>query len=129
MRPSFDDPAWAPLLPRTALQPDTRHVFEIPEGETIAWVRVDAFPDGGMARLRCNGSVDPAARGRAGQRWFNALTDGHALACLQDAGVPPDAAAAVVRARPLTEAWVRSASPELAGAAGATLARILEGAR
>ena len=127
-RPAFDDPGWAPLLPRTALQPDTRHVFEIVSAETIEWVRVDAFPDGGLARLRLHGAVDPAARRRAGHRWFNALPGEQALACLEAGGVPPDAAAAVVSARPLSDPWRRSLTPELKAAAGAILARILEGA-
>jgi allantoicase len=126
--PSSDDPGWVPLLPRTALQPDTRHVFEVLEGEAIGWVRVDTFPDGGLARVRLIGSIDAAARTRAGYRWFNALPDGHALACLHSAGVPPDAAVAVVGARPLTDAWHRSAAPEFAAATRSVLARILEGA-
>jgi allantoicase len=126
--PSPDDPGWVPLLARTALQPDTRHVFEILEGEVVGWVRVDAFPDGGLARLRLLGSIAPAARSRAGRRWFNALPEGHALATLQSAGVPLTAAAAVVRARPLNDDWQRSVDPELAATTHAPLARILDGA-
>ncbi len=128
--PSFDDPGWTSLLHRTPLQPDTRHVFDVLDGETIEWVRLDAFPDGGLARLRLIGSVDPVARRRAGYRWFNALADRHALACLQSGGVPSEAAAAVVAARPLTDASHRawSASPEFA-AARSVLARILDGTR
>jgi allantoicase len=128
-RPPADDPGWVPLLPRTALQPDTRHVFEIRESEVVGWARVDAFPDGGLGRLRLLGAVDPAARRGAGRRWFNALPDGQALAALQSAGVAPDAAAAVVGARPLDDDWPRSVAPELAAAAHAPLARILDGTR
>jgi allantoicase len=127
--PAFDGPGWVPLLPVTALQPDTRHVFEVLEAGPIGWVRIDAFPDGGLARLRLIGPVDPAARTRAGYRWFNALPDGHALAALQLAGASLDDAVAVVRARPLTDAWERDLAPELTGATGSVLARILEGAR
>jgi allantoicase len=125
--PAPDDPGWGPLLPRTALQPDTRHVFEILNGEPIEWVRLDAFPDGGLARLRLIGSIDTAARSRAGYRWFNALPDQHALACLQSGGAPSDAAVAVVQARPLTEGWLQAAPDELATAARPVLTRILHG--
>lgn len=125
--PSFDDPGWTSLLARTALQPDTRHVFDVLDAGAIEWARLDAFPDGGLARLRLIGSVAPAARSRAGYRWFNALPAGHALTCLATGGVPADAAAAIVRARPLTDEWHRSGSPEFAAAVGSVLARILDG--
>ena len=62
--PSLGDPSWVPLLPRTPLQPDTLHVFEVLGGEAIGWARIDAFPDGGLARLRLIGSVDPGGRTR-----------------------------------------------------------------
>jgi allantoicase len=128
-RPSFDDPGWVSLLPRAALQPDTRHVFEPLDGEVIRWARADAFPDGGLARLRLLGSIDPAARRRAGQRWFNALPDGHAMSTHQSVGLSRDAAAAVVSARPLQDDWKRSADAELATTTHAALARILDGVR
>lgn len=128
-RPSLENPGWVSLLPTTALQPDTRHVFDVLEAGAIEWVRLDAFPDGGLARLRLLGPVDQAGRTRAGYRWFNALPAGRALTCLACAGVPADAAAAVVKSRPLTDEWRRSCSPELAAAAGNVLARILDGRR
>jgi allantoicase len=43
------------LLPRTRLQPDTRHRFLIDGGVAAAQVRLDVYPDGGMARLRLLG--------------------------------------------------------------------------
>ena len=125
--PALDDAGWVPLLPRTVLQPDTRHLFEVLNGEPIEWVRLDAFPDGGLARLRLIGSIDPGARSRAGYRWFNALPDGYALACLQSGGVAPDVAAAVVNARPLTEGWPQAGSWELTAATRSVLTRILGG--
>ncbi|MFD4644008.1 allantoicase [Lentzea sp. NPDC058436] len=50
-----DPDAWFDLLPRTRLQPDTRHRFLVPETEATA-VRLDIYPDGGMARLRILGT-------------------------------------------------------------------------
>ncbi|WP_163505636.1 allantoicase [Fodinicola acaciae] len=50
------------LLPRTRLQPDTRHRFLLDSAEVVSEVRMDVFPDGGMARLRLIGAIaDPAA--------------------------------------------------------------------
>jgi allantoicase len=127
--PAFDDPDWVALLPRTALQPDTRHVFEVLDAGAIGWVRADAFPDGGLARLRLLGSIDSAARRQAGERWFNALPYGHALSTLQHAGLSRDAAAVVVSARPLSRDWQTSAGPELEDTTRSVLARILDGTR
>jgi len=94
---------WRPILPRQDIQPDTIHLFELADDQPTGWVRLDAFPDGGLARLRLVGSVEPGARRQAGYRWFNALPDDQAVACLEATGVPPGAAAAaLVGARPLT---------------------------
>jgi allantoicase len=49
--------AWSPLLPRTDLRPDTRHRFPL-RTEPVTHVRLDIYPDGGMARLRLHGHLD-----------------------------------------------------------------------
>ena len=102
--PPVDSPRWQPLLARTPLQPDTQHVFPVARNESIRWVRLDAFPDGGVSRLRLLGRVDAAARRQAGYDWFNALPASQARHCLVDAALPPDLAAALVAERPLSEA-------------------------
>ena len=45
------------MLPRTPLQPDTRHRFEdeVKEVGDVAYARLNIFPDGGIARLRLFG--------------------------------------------------------------------------
>jgi allantoicase len=48
---------WMVLLGRTPLQPDTRHRFLIDGAKPATYVRLDSFPDGGIARLRLWGSV------------------------------------------------------------------------
>jgi allantoicase len=48
---------WVVLLGRTPLQPDTRHRFLIDDAKPATHVRLDSFPDGGIARLRLWGSV------------------------------------------------------------------------
>ncbi|WP_306214887.1 allantoicase [Actinoplanes sp. RD1] len=58
----LDDPAdWFELLPQVRLNPDTRHRFAIPVVPTATHVRLDIFPDGGMARLRLHGRADGPA--------------------------------------------------------------------
>jgi allantoicase len=46
---------WVELLPRTRLQPDTRHRFRLDSTAVVDEVRLDVYPDGGMARLRLFG--------------------------------------------------------------------------
>ncbi|TFV75009.1 allantoicase [Blastococcus sp. CT_GayMR19] len=91
-----------PLLPRTRLQPDTRHRFVLASAPGVERVRLDVFPDGGMARLRLWGRPTAAGRSALGRRWFDALPEVQALEVLGSAGVPPDEAGRLVGARPLT---------------------------
>lgn len=60
---------WVPLLARTPLQPDTRHRFVLPDGPEAARVRLDVFPDGGMARLRLYGKLSKAGKAAIAERW------------------------------------------------------------
>jgi allantoicase len=103
--PPAGSPAWRPLLGRTRLQPDTRHEFASQCDEPVGAVRLDAFPDGGLSRVRLIGSIDPAARRAAGYRWFNALPAAQAVQCLTGAGLEPGLAAGLAGRRPLTAGW------------------------
>ena len=103
--PSAGSPAWRALLGRTRLQPDTRHEFASQCDESVGAVRLDAFPDGGLSRVRLIGRIDPAARRAAGYRWFNALPAAQAEQCLTGAGLEPGLAAGLARRRPLAEGW------------------------
>ena len=47
-------------------------------------MRLDIYPDGGMARLRLWGRLSPAGREALVARWYDALPDGFARA------LPPD---------------------------------------
>jgi allantoicase len=104
--PPAGSPDWEPLLPRTRLQPDTRHVLAVSYPGPVASVRIDAFPDGGLSRVRVIGSIDPAARRQAGYRWVNSLPPGQAVRCLTGAGLRPDLAGDVASQRPLTGTWL-----------------------
>jgi allantoicase len=115
-------------LPRTRLQPDTRHVLAVSHPGPVASVRIDAFPDGGLSRVRVIGSLTPAARSQAGYTWLNSLPQAQAVACLVAAGLAPALAADVATQRPLTPAWL--AEPGRRGLRDAdltVLASILDG--
>jgi allantoicase len=90
------------ILPRTRLQPDTRHRFVIDDAAGVERVRLDVYPDGGMARLRLWGRPTAAGRAAVGRRWFDGLPDVQALEALGSIGVPPQVAGRLVGARPLT---------------------------
>ena len=89
------------LLPRTRLQPDTRHRFRVGGAPEVAAVRVDVYPDGGMARVRMWGQLSVAGREALLVRWYDALPGEHARAVLrQEAGLGAEEAAAAVARRP-----------------------------
>jgi allantoicase len=105
------DPAtWMELLPRVRLQPDTRHRFLVDDVGSATHVRLDVYPDGGLARLRLWGQLTVTQLGELTLRWFNLLPPGHAQAVLTT-GIPGHAGAAVrvvdaerlVAARPLAD--------------------------
>lgn len=58
LRGTLDQQEWFDLLPETPLRPDTRHRFPIVTDRPAAHVRLDIYPDGGMARLRLLGRPD-----------------------------------------------------------------------
>ncbi|HEY5856665.1 MAG TPA: allantoicase [Aldersonia sp.] len=60
---------WTELLPRTDLQPDTRHRFRTDSDVPVSEVRLDIFPDGGMARLRLYGKLTDAALAEFERAW------------------------------------------------------------
>ena len=90
------------LLPRTRLQPDTRHRFVLDPAAPVERVRLDVLPDGGMARLRLWGRPSAAGRAALGRRWFDALPDVQQLEVLRSVGVPAEEAGRLI-GRPLPE--------------------------
>src|SRR5215469_702979 len=92
-------PGSAGLLPRTRLQPDTVHRFPVDGGAEVTSVRLDVYPDGGMARLRLPAELTAAAREQLALRWFNLLPQAQAAAVLAAAG---DTRRTTLAARPLT---------------------------
>ncbi|MDX6743552.1 allantoicase [Actinocorallia sp. A-T 12471] len=62
------------LLEPVRLQPDTRHRFRVSSERPVDAVRLDIFPDGGMARFRLYGTLPPESRAGLTARW-NALQE------------------------------------------------------
>jgi len=92
---------WTELVPKTRLQPDTRHFFRIGQDAPVSQVRLDVYPDGGLARFRVNGEVDDAALHAAVVRWLDVLPEAHAVQVLtDDAGLSAEKAQALVGKRP-----------------------------
>jgi allantoicase len=97
-----DPAAWTELLARTRLLPDTRHRFRLDGGAEVTHVRLDVFPDGGMARVRLLGDLTGQARADLGLRWLNLLPEGHARQVLaDDGGLAAGEADRLASARPL----------------------------
>ncbi len=107
-----------PLLPRTRLQPDTRHRFVLDGAPGVDRVRLDVHPDGGMARLRLWGRPTAAGRAALGRRWFDALPDVQALEVLGSVGLPPQEAGRLVGARPVSGELPPAVARLLDGPAG-----------
>ncbi len=53
------DAPWLDLLPRSALEGNHPNRFEIRHGRRVTHLRLNIFPDGGVARLRVHGEVAP----------------------------------------------------------------------
>jgi allantoicase len=108
---------WFELLPRTRLQPDTRHRLRVEPGRPVTDVRLEVFPDGGIARLRLTGRLTEAGRTALALRWLNLLPAAEARAALSGAGLTQGEADALTAARPFADA--QSVSEAEAGLAPA----------
>ncbi|KAK7687174.1 hypothetical protein QCA50_009678 [Cerrena zonata] len=57
--PKQDDPEWLEILPKVDLGPSSRHLFKIPATTSVNYVKLNMYPDGGIARFRVYGLVTP----------------------------------------------------------------------
>ncbi|NED60991.1 allantoicase, partial [Streptomyces sp. SID10244] len=64
-----EDGEWFEMLPRTDLQPDTRHRFVIDLDRPMTEARMDIYPDGGMARFKLYGTLTPDAEADLVEQW------------------------------------------------------------
>src|SRR5947208_88084 len=51
--------AWQEIVPRGLVTGDARHAFKVSSRNRFTHVRLNIFPDGGVARLRVHGEVVP----------------------------------------------------------------------
>jgi allantoicase len=65
------------LLPRTRVQPDTRHRFRVDTPEPVSEVRLDVYPDGGLSRFRVFGEIERSALREVRRRWWETLPEPH----------------------------------------------------
>ncbi len=72
---------WQPLVTKSPLHPGSQNLFEIASGGTWTHLRLNIFPDGGVARLRVYGIVVPD---------WTKFTPGELvdLAAVENGGVP-----------------------------------------
>jgi allantoicase len=68
---------WAELLPPAELRPDTRHRFLVEPAEPVTHVRLEVFPDGGLARLRVLGEITKDAMASLRARYLAARRTDH----------------------------------------------------
>ncbi|MEP6760631.1 MAG: allantoicase [Sporichthyaceae bacterium] len=68
-----DDGDWHVLMGDTGLQAHMRHRFRVSPHEPVTYVRLNIFPDGGIARLRLWGALSEHGSESLGLRWLNAL--------------------------------------------------------
>ena len=68
---------WEPLLPKSPLNGNAKNEFAIDgKGKRVTHLRLNIFPDGGVARLRVHGEVVPDASVFAGEVDLAALANG-----------------------------------------------------
>ncbi len=84
---------WRELLTQQEVRPDHRNVFEIEPAPPVGELRLDIYPDGGVARLRVWGRADPRSLADVGTERLNVLD--------------PTAARAELLSCCGTAAWVR----------------------
>jgi len=82
-----DNSDWQTLIPSTSLQGNSHHYFEIDNCACFNHVRLNIYPDGGVARLRVHGRVisDAAALDRSARQDLASVTLGARAIAWNDA--------------------------------------------
>jgi allantoicase len=69
-----DDAQWHEIVPWSALGPHARHVFDVTTPRQASHLRLQIYPDGGVARLRAYGRVTVDGWRRTGVRRLDTAT-------------------------------------------------------
>ena len=75
---------WTEIVPRTNLKGDSQHFFTVDDGNTWSYVRLNIYPDGGVARLRIYGEPQSLISAVDRQHWVDLVSSaagGTALEC------------------------------------------------
>ena len=56
---SINEKEWISLLPKSELRGDSHNFFELKNAPPVNWLRLNIYPDGGIARLRAYGLARP----------------------------------------------------------------------
>jgi allantoicase len=73
---------WVEILPKSPLKGDSQNPFPIANGQRFTHLRLNIFPDGGVARLRVHGEVKPSFERLSGRVDLAAIENGaYALLC------------------------------------------------
>ena len=66
-----EDTAWTELVPKATLQGDSCRVFAVNDENSWTHIRINIFPDGGIARLRIWGEPDHVAMPAVREQWVD----------------------------------------------------------
>jgi allantoicase len=55
----FEQDSWTEILPKSPLRPGSQNLFNVANGNRWTHIRLNIFPDGGVARLRVFGEIVP----------------------------------------------------------------------
>lgn len=97
---------WQEILPRSPLAPGRQNMFTVSDTSTWTHLRLNIFPDGGVARLRVYGNVTPSIPETDGDIDLVALANGgKAVACSDMFFSPMTNLIMPDRARNMGEGW------------------------
>jgi len=81
---SVGDGAWVEILPRSPLLGDTHNLFAIHDRRRWTHLRLNIYPDGGVARFRVHGEVSPDPAQLAGEIDLVAVENGGTVLVSRD---------------------------------------------
>jgi len=91
---------WRELLPRTKLAANKLHTFKFKSSSQVTHLRLNIYPDGGIARIRVYGKPTQEGRRSGMLAWFNALSNADAEDIMIDCCASRAWAKKMVTARP-----------------------------
>lgn len=67
------------IVPRTAVEPDTRHRYVVQNNQEFSSIRLDVYPDGGLGRLHVWGKPSAKTLSQYAKNWLATAGDGFNL--------------------------------------------------